>query len=138
MDYQRDQYISERRALPPILRDTGFYTFFSRENVQFISEQITQRLEGVHPDGKHIIVPTKQIISVMDSFYRQNIPDVDKLTMMVIAYIAEYIKGEFQMEENNNKLNIWVTQYTPDTGMQRIPQIKLRDKRPNPFSYSRY
>ena len=74
----------------------------------------------------------------MDSFYRQNIPDVDKLTMMVIAYIAEYIKGEFQMEENNNKLNIWVTQYTPDTGMQRIPQIKLRDKRPNPFSYSRY
>lgn len=138
MAYRTDPYISDRRVLPPILRDSGFYTFFSEENITFISHEITMRLEGVHPEHKHIIVPTDKIVWVMDSFYRQNIPDVDKLTMMVITYIVDYIKTEFAVEENNNKLNIWVTQYTPDTGMQQVPQIKLRDKRPNPFSYLRY
>ena len=138
MDYRPDNFLSERRSVPPVLRDTGYFTFFSKRNIQFISEQITQRLEGVHPEKKHIIVPTDKIVWVMDSMYRTNLPDVPNITMMTISYIVDHIKSEYQMEENNSKLNIWVTQYTPDTGMQRIPQIKLRDKRPNPFSYMRY
>lgn len=138
LNYRSDRFLTERRVLPPILRDTGYYAFFSEQNIRYISEQVTQRLEGVHPDHKHIIVPADKIIWVMDSMFRSNVLDVDKLTMMTISYIVDHIKSEYQMEETNNKLNIWVTQYTTDTGMQRIPQIKLRDKRPNPFSYQRY
>ena len=137
-NYRSDRFLTERRQLPPILREEGYFTFFSEANLRYISEQITQRLEGVHPDRKHIIVPTEQIISVMDSHARNNPFDVDKLTMMTIAYIVDYIKAEYAMEETNNNLNIWVTQYTTDTGLQRTPKIKLREKRPNPFSYLRY
>ena len=129
---------NKRQILPQPYEKDEYYAFFSENNIKFISQQITQRLEGVHPDNKHIIVPKEQIISVMDSFYQNEYRDVDTMSMATIAYITNHIKTEFGIEKNNNNLNIWTTQYTPDTGMQRSEKIKLREKRPNPFSYIRY
>ena len=130
-----DKYEFERDILPNNHNHDQYYTFFSKQNVEYISVQITLRLEGVRKDKKHIIVPTDTIISVMDSFYKNTYRDVDKLTMMVISYISDYIRTEYEMEQQNNNLSAWVQQYTPDTTLQQVPKIKLREKRPTPMEF---
>jgi hypothetical protein len=134
--FKMDIFDGERSILPPEKEIGGYFDFFSKININYISYQITQRLEGVHPEKKHIIVPDETIISVMDSIYNSTYRDVDKLTMMTIMYIVDYIKSEYQIEQQNNRLNIWVTQYTPETGLKRVPEIKLRHKRPTPMQFN--
>jgi hypothetical protein len=134
--YDSDTFDIERSPLPrEVLKDV-YYTFFSKSNVDFISEQITQRLEGVHPEKKHIIVPIPTILSVMDSIYTNTYRDVDKMTMMTISYLSDYIRNEYDIERQNSQLSNWVIQYTPDTGLQQHPQIKLRLKRPTPMIFN--
>ena len=48
---------------------------------------------------------------------------------MVVNYIINHIKNETQMIQQNNKLSIWVTNYTVDSGMQKLSKgdIKLNE-----------
>lgn len=135
MSYYSNSYDIERSAIPHDYRDNVYYKFFGKVNVNYISTEITTRLTGVHPEGKNIIIPTDKIISVMDSIYKNTYKDVDKMTMMTISYITGYVSSEFQTEQQNNNLNIWVINHPPEYGMQRTSKIKLREKRPNPTSY---
>lgn len=129
--FYTNTYDIERSVIPHDYRADVYYTFFGKDNVNYISTEITKRLAGVHSDGKNIIVPNDTIFSVMDSMYKNTYKDVDKLTIMTIGYIVDYISAEFQTEQQNNNLNIWIINYPPSSGLQRTSKIKLREKRPN-------
>jgi hypothetical protein len=134
--YFSDEFDTNRRVIPQDYNDDCYYTFFSKRNILNISYEITRRLQGVHPDGKNIIVSDDNILSVMDSIYNNTYKDVQKMTMMTIAYIVDYITTEFKTIEQNNKLNIWVTQYTDDWGIKQVSKIKIREKRPTPMIFN--
>jgi hypothetical protein len=121
-------YDLERTTVPRSYSRNVYYTFFCTENLDYISLEITNRLKGVHPDGKNIIVPKETILSVMDNIYNHTFPDPDKMTMMVIEFITNHISNEFGIEANNNKLSAWIQIYPEESGMQRHPQIKLKEK----------
>jgi len=72
----------------------------------------------------------------MDSIYNSTYKDVQKMTMLTISYIVDAISTEFKMIEQNNKLNIWVTQYTDDWGIKQVAKIKVREKRPTPMIFN--
>jgi hypothetical protein len=126
----------QRSSIPRDYRKDVYYTFFSKNTISYISDEITMRLKGVHPDGKNIIVSNEKIISVMDSIYKSTYRDVDKMVMMTISYIVDYISNEFQTERQNNNLNIWIGSRMNDYGMNYTPKIKLREKRPTPFIFN--
>src|SRR5271156_1033567 len=113
-NYYNDPYEVERSAVPHDARPDLYYTFFSKNNINNISTEITKRLTGVHPKGKNIIVPDQTIMSVMDSIYINTYRDLDIMTMMTIQYLVDYIKDEFETIEKNNKLNIWITSFRPE------------------------
>jgi hypothetical protein len=134
--YLSDNFDETRRVIPQDYREDCYYTFFSKQNIFNISLEITKRLKGVHPEGKNIIVSDENIISVMDSVYNATYKDVQKMTMMTIAYIVDAISTEFKTIEQNNKLSIWVTQYTDDWGIKQVPKLKMREKRPTPMIFN--
>lgn len=112
------------------------YQYYSRKTVDYISEMCTKLLKGVHPDGKNIIVSNENIMSVMESIFENN-PRVssDVRAKMVIAFIVDSIKTEFETIEKNNKLDIEVIKYTGEAGIRKTPLIKTRQKRPTPFIF---
>jgi len=127
--YYSNPYEIERSPIPPDTRDV-FYSFFSTTNVHYISNEITRRLAGVHSEGKNIIVSDKQIISVMDSIYKNTYRDIDKMTIMVVGYIVDYVTADLQTEAQNKKLSIWTTNFGPETGLRQYSKIKVREKGP--------
>ena len=71
----------------------------SRDSLNYMSSQITKRLNGVHPDGKNIIVPDDTIKSVADSVFQNNSNSFDVLQEMIINYIVSQIKTEYETVE---------------------------------------
>lgn len=130
MSFIHNKFEIQRNSIPQDYRRDVYFNFFAKENINYISNEITIRLTGVHPENKNIIVPDDTILSVMDSIYSNTYKDVDKLTMTTISYIVEYISAEFETEKKNNELSIWVINQPPEYKMQRTPEIKLREKRP--------
>jgi hypothetical protein len=105
-----------------------YNALMSNQSVQFMSKLITNGLKGVHPEGKNIIVPEDTIRSVADSIYETSVQSADVMQKMVINYIIGTIKNEYQTIENNNKLDIWVTKYDVESGLQQFNGIKLNNK----------
>ena len=130
-----DIYDSQRYALPPDARENTYFNLFSAENFDFMSREITRRLAGVHPLGKNIIVGDDNIMRVLDSFYQGYKKDPEALKMMTIAYIVDYIKDEYQIEQQNNALNAWVMMYPEDSTIRQYAPIKLRERRPTNFEF---
>jgi len=100
----------------------------SDKSIAFMSRIITKQLDGVHPEGKNIIVPNDTIRSVADSIYQTSVQSADVMQKMTINYITNAIRDEYQQIENNNKLDIWVTKYDIDSGLQQFNGIKLNSK----------
>jgi hypothetical protein len=122
------------------MKAEGRYSFLrSNESIDYISKTITKRLQGVHPDGKNIILPNVTINSVIDSFYENN-PNTSGqvLQEMVINHIVNSIRTEFDTIQTNNKLSIWVQRYDTQTGLKRVPDIKLNNKTRKPMFQMRY
>jgi hypothetical protein len=136
MNYQHNTHDIQRSSLPRDYRSDVYYVFFAKSTVDYISGEITRRLAGVHPEGKNIIVGDDKILSVMDSIYSNTFRDVDKMVVMTISYIVDYITNEYEIERQNNNLSVWVNSRMNDYGMDYTPQIKLRDKRPTPFLFN--
>lgn len=105
-----------------------YNALMSNQSVEFMSKLITNGLKGVHPEGKNIIVPEDTIRSVADSIYETSVQSADVMQKMVINYIIGTIKNEYQTIENNNKLDIWVTKYDVESGLQQFNGIKLNNK----------
>lgn len=54
----------------------------------------------------------------------------------VVEFMAEYIKTEYQINENNKRYSAWSALYgANDVGLRAHSQIKLREKRPTPFQF---
>lgn len=106
-----------------------FNALFAPRSIQFMSEMITKGLQGVHPEGKNIIVKDDIIKSVADSIFQSSFSNAEQMQSMVVNYIINHIKNETQMIQQNNKLSIWVTNYTVDSGMQKLSKgdIKLNE-----------
>lgn len=104
--------------------------FFSLQNLRYISAEITKQLEGVHPEGKTIMFPDQQILQMMTDVSLNNYNDMKLMNEMTIAIVVNQIKDLYETITQNNKLNIWTTQYTKDTGLSRVSEIKLREKHP--------
>ena len=47
----------------------------------------------------------------------------------------QYIKDEVQIEEQNNKLNIWVQLFPESNTLRQYAPIKLRERRPTNFEF---
>jgi hypothetical protein len=107
----------------------------SPNTLLYMSFEITRRLEGVLA-GRHIVVPDATIWSVMDTMYQNYQDDSYVIIMSTIAYIVEYVKNDFQQQQQNNALDIWVQSRPANWGMQRYDQIKLRERRPTPMIFT--
>ena len=106
-----------------------YNTFFSTPSLNTISNEITKRLKGVHPEGKNIILPNETILSVMEAVHtKTSNASLDVMMEMVVNYIVNQVKTEYQTTEQNNKLSIWVTNLDVTTGMQRFSDVKLNRK----------
>lgn len=104
--------------------------FFNMGVVKHISKECTRLLTGLYPDHKSVEVSVKNILSVMDSVYQQRPHvDINEMIKMVISFIVQHIKIEFETIENNNKLNIDVILYDGSYGVSRINDIKLNNKK---------
>ena len=134
-NYYSNPYEIERSSIERDTRDV-YYRFFGKNNVFFISKEITKKLNGLNKEGKNIIVSDRQILSVMDSIYKNTYRDVDKMTMMVVGYIVDYVRADLETEEKNKNLSIWTTNFGPETGIRQFSKIKLREKGPNRFIFN--
>jgi hypothetical protein len=113
--------------------DNKNYTeLFTKHSVQWMSLQISLRLRGVHPEGKTIVVPDSSILTVADSFFNGTQLTIATIQEMVVMHIVDQVKNDFELIQQNDKLNIWQTLYSMDTGLQRISQVSshINDRRP--------
>lgn len=116
-----------------------YNTLFSTASLNTISNEITKRLKGVHPEGKNIILPNETILSVMEAVHtKTSNASLDVMMEMVVNYIVNQVKTEYETTEKNNKLSIWTTNYTLDTGMQRFSDVKLNRKTRVNYTVWRY
>ena len=115
-----------------------YLSFFSKENIAFISQSITKALKGVHPEGKNIIVPNETILSVADSVYQNTFQDEKTMTQMVVNYVADAIITEFTNTEKNNAYSPWVQRYDQSTGLSQFNDVKLNKKMRSPYMQWKY
>lgn len=111
---------------------------FSKGSIDTMQKAITFFLQDVHPEGKNIVVPVSTIVSVADSFYETTPAHLDVLQRMVVNFIVNQIKEEYETVNKNNKLSVWVTKYDVESGMQQFNDIKLNNKKRAPYSYYSY
>lgn len=135
-----DWYINPRYRYSQYtyLEQPEYKDILSPDSVGYISFEITVRLKGVHPDGKDIVVPDTAIRSVIDSFWNMGYQLNSVFQEQVIMYIVEYIKNEFQLIEQNNKLSAWVQTYSQDTGLKQFNGIKLSERRWSKYYHWNY
>ncbi len=114
-------------------RDPNYLELFTKVSVDWISLQITLRLQGVHPEGKKIVVPDETILTVLDSFFNKLNLKPEQIREQVVMYIVEQVKNDFQITEQNDKLSAWVMKYDVTTGLRRYSDIKLNEKRGTHF-----
>ncbi len=134
MSYQTNRFENSRICVAGDYNRI-YYTFFGRKNTEAMSREITFRLQGIHPDGKNIIVSDKQLLSVMDSIYKTTVRDLDRMVMMTISYIVEAITDDFVTREQNSKLSAWVQKFPESSGLRQYSKIKIREKRPTSFQF---
>jgi hypothetical protein len=134
-DFDFNPYSAMRTTVPCDASPSVYYTLFAKATIDWVSEQITKRLKGVHPEGKNIIVPDETIISVMDSLWHNSYPQPERLIMECVLFIVDYIKDDFQTNIQNSKLSIWVQNFPEESTIRQYAPIKLREKRPTNFEF---
>ena len=123
--------------------------YFCESTINFISNKISQNLEGVDPKGRKIVVPNDKICHVMSQIYqdrrpktgdiysRYNIPDagpplnmVNDMVNRVIEQITSLVRNEIEMIANNEKLTVWTTVLGDfnKEGLRSHPIIKILKK----------
>jgi hypothetical protein len=115
-----------------------YTALFSKTSIDFMSAQITARLDGVHPEGKSIIVPDDTILSVADSIWNYGYLTLGLIQEQVIMFIVETVKNDFEMIQQNDRLSTWVQKYDISTGLKQFNGIKLNEKKHAPFYHWTY
>jgi hypothetical protein len=130
--------------------------YYSPDTVKLISRKVSELTRGVDPKGRKIVVPDKNICSVLDAIYVQNTPAVgDIFTRYIIPnneqenlvqsmidqtieIIVDSIKGNMGMEQANEKLSAWV-QVLGDFnthGLRQHAPIKTLENRPSVMQFN--
>ena len=157
----------------PNYNDTNFYAhvgwettsnnneqlqyLFSETTLNVISNQISDALRGVDPQGRRIIIPNDKIANVLSSVYRfgtrtdigdiythdtipenQNRNDIRNVINQTINIVVSAIRDEIEVIENNKKLTVWNTVYGDfnTQGLRQFPPIKLRQKHPQYMAFN--
>jgi hypothetical protein len=122
--------------------------YYSADTRRTISNKVTELLEGVHPDGKKIVVPDSDICTLMSaiqSTYRPQTGDihtryiiptgrgsndyVQDMINQVIEAIVSQAKTFYMTEECNRKLTVWTTVLGDfnSEGLRSHSQLKIRE-----------
>jgi len=130
---------------------------YSTENLRMLQKQITKSLEGLHPEGKDIIVSLQDIASSLSNIFEnanrtqigdihsryivpQETPrnDCETINKQTIQAIVSLLRTQFQVEKNNKKLTVWNTLYGDfnKEGLRAYPPIKLRNKHPQYMAFN--
>ncbi len=117
---------------------------FSKDNIALLRNKISLALKGVHPEDKKIVCTDRVIKGVLTSLYNNDFGNLRDINDNAIGIIVSYIKTEFDMIKQNNKLTPWVQQYGSNgyenaSGLAAHSTITVREKRPfNPEFNMRY
>lgn len=133
---------------------SGAQRYFSQDVVRTVSKKITELLQGVHPQGKRIIVPDHSICEVMDAVYTAYRPQVgdiysryivpnENINMkqdmidQTIELIVRQTKDDLGMQEANSKLTKWTTVLGDfnEHQLRSHDVIKILKKRPQPMQF---
>lgn len=121
--------------------DEKYASLISAVNVNLISEKITQQLEGVHPEGKRIVVPDNTIRHVLSSKFKL-FPSFEptKIIDETVGHIVGFIRHEFQAIKTNQQYSIWTTVLGDDNehGLRATPPIKTLQRKRNPIMIWNY
>jgi hypothetical protein len=136
---------------------TPYQYLFKPETIRRISQQITKRLHGVHPEGKNIIYPDHLIAQIVgqvfSAYKRPNIggiytkdiianmqprDDMEFIINQSINIIATTLKTQLETENNNKKLSIWdsVLGDFNRKGLRAHPILKIKKNRPMPMMFN--
>ena len=108
-----------------------FSEYFSVETLGIISQKCSQYLEGVHPEGRRIVVSPEVIKHVRDAVFENARGPIVDMVDNVINTIVVRISNEFETIEQNSKLTKWVLKYDEDPrfGLRMHEPIYARRKR---------
>ena len=115
-----------------------YLSFFSKENIKYMSRLITEGLAGLHPENKNIIVPDDTIRSVADSVNDATSESAQVMQQMTVNYIIDNIKTEYANTAKNNAYTPWVQRYDQETGLKQFNDIKLNNKMRSAYMQWRY
>lgn len=130
--------------------------WFAEDNINLISDKITQLLQGVSKTGQDIIVPHTTIAHIMSEVYenyrgeqgdiyaRYNIPNTastshtQRMTDIVINIITADVKVNLGMQESNESLSVWNTVLGSfnTANIRRHSIIKLRERKPRSMLFN--
>lgn len=129
---------------------------FQPSTVKMVSKKISELLEGVHPEGKKIVVSDRVICATITTIYSDKRPDIGNLYALynipqemprndcrsiiirTIELITTSIKNEFGMIEINKNLSIWDSVYGDFNrrGLRAHPPIKTQEKHPQHMMFN--
>lgn len=136
---------------------SGSQCLFEPETLENISKKISELLEGVHPNGKTIVVTHDVICNVLstitincaasrigDIYTRYYIPQNEpgyftpNIINRTIETIVSYIKAEMGMVQTNESLSIWNSILGGQNELGLLPhsKIKLREKHPQYMAFN--
>lgn len=122
-------------------KDPKYSNLLSEKIVRLCSTKITQLLEGVHPEGKEIIVPDNTIRHILSSKFKL-FPSYDppKIIDETVGHIVGFISNDFQAIKTNQQYSVWNTILGTDNeyGMTAMPPIKLNRRERNKFFVWKY
>lgn len=138
------------------VQDSCAKEYFSQETINYISNKISKLTIGIDTKNRKIVVPDKNISSVMNSVkssFRPPTGDIHSRYIMssglyesyknqminqVIEIIVSDIRTSLGMEEYNRTLTVWTTVLGDfnEKGLRSHPPIKIQNKRPNPMEFN--
>jgi hypothetical protein len=112
-----------------------FKDYFSKDRLVQIQERISKLLQGLHPEGKTIIVPIETIKHVLSRFFDNKRDNVWRMIDNSIETIVTQIRDEFEINESNSKLNNWIVKLDEtdygggiESALRAHDVIKIREK----------
>lgn len=130
---------------------------FSKKNLEYLSNTISEALQGVDPQNRKIIVPDDKICNILNTVYekgtRPNIGDIHSryiiepiqtrndikdINNQTIGIIVSAIRDELETTENNKTLTVWNTLYGDfnPVGLRQHPIIKIRKRHPQYMAFN--
>jgi len=127
---------------------------FSHKTIDNLSSDISKMIYNII--GQKVIIPYDKIAFVLKQLYdnssRNNIGciyskdiqpkvyrnDKDDLLTQCLSFIVQEVTNTLQIDQNNNKLNIWDATILGDMnplGLRQFPPIKLKERRPDPMLF---